>query len=122
MVLVNLVDKKKQQQRIGQTFTNIIKNIENKNLEYVWFDFHHECRNMKYENLSKLLDIIKDQLSSYDYFFVKLDHGFDLREQMNDKTVSIFLKQKGIIRTNCIDCLDRTNVVQSVFSRNLLLT
>lgn len=29
--------------------------------------------------------------------------------------------QKGIFRTNCMDCLDRTNVVQSVFARQLLL-
>lgn len=29
--------------------------------------------------------------------------------------------QKGIFRTNCMDCLDRTNVVQSVLARQLLL-
>jgi len=29
--------------------------------------------------------------------------------------------QKGVFRTNCMDCLDRTNVVQSVFARQLLL-
>ena len=29
--------------------------------------------------------------------------------------------QKGIFRTNCMDCLDRTNVVQSVFARQILL-
>ena len=29
--------------------------------------------------------------------------------------------QKGIFRTNCMDCLDRTNVVQSVFARQLLV-
>lgn len=31
-------------------------------------------------------------------------------------------KQTGVIRTNCIDCLDRTNVVQSVIGRKVLLT
>ena len=25
-------------------------------MNLVWFDFHAECKNMKYENLSKLLD------------------------------------------------------------------
>lgn len=30
--------------------------------------------------------------------------------------------QKGVFRTNCMDCLDRTNVVQSVISRHLLLS
>lgn len=29
--------------------------------------------------------------------------------------------QKGVFRTNCMDCLDRTNVVQSVLARQLLL-
>jgi hypothetical protein len=29
--------------------------------------------------------------------------------------------QKGVFRTNCMDCLDRTNVVQSVFARQLML-
>ena len=28
--------------------------------------------------------------------------------------------QNGICRTNCVDCLDRTNVVQSAFARYVL--
>ena len=28
--------------------------------------------------------------------------------------------QKGVFRVNCIDCLDRTNVVQSAFARHVL--
>ncbi len=28
--------------------------------------------------------------------------------------------QKGVFRVNCIDCLDRTNVVQSAFARYVL--
>ena len=28
--------------------------------------------------------------------------------------------QKGVFRTNCIDCLDRTNVVQSLLSKRSL--
>lgn len=29
-------------------------------------------------------------------------------------------QQTGIFRTNCIDCLDRTNVVQTLFSKRIL--
>ena len=29
-------------------------------------------------------------------------------------------QQKGVFRVNCIDCLDRTNVVQSAFEREVL--
>lgn len=34
----------------------------------------------------------------------------------------IFSKQSGVVRTNCIDCLDRTNVVQSAISRSMLMS
>lgn len=86
---------------------------------YVWFDFHHECRKMKWENLAKLVDLVKDKLTGFDYFFAKLDYGMDQREKINDKTCQIYSKQIGNIRVNCMDCLDRTNVVQSVLSRNI---
>jgi phosphatidylinositol 4-phosphatase len=29
-------------------------------------------------------------------------------------------EQKNVFRVNCIDCLDRTNVVQSAFARHVL--
>lgn len=29
-------------------------------------------------------------------------------------------QQTGVFRTNCIDCLDRTNVVQTLFSKRIL--
>lgn len=31
-------------------------------------------------------------------------------------------QQRGVFRVNCIDCLDRTNVVQSAFAREVLNT
>jgi hypothetical protein len=34
--------------------------------------------------------------------------------------VHVNSKQKGTVRTNCIDCLDRTGVAQSVFARSVL--
>jgi hypothetical protein len=42
--------------------------VQNNNIQYVWFDFHHECRNMKYENLSKLVSEIRDSMKSGSYF------------------------------------------------------
>lgn len=66
--MVNLIDKKGSQKRVGDTFTSLHKSLNDEQLKYVWFDFHHECRKMKYENLSKLLDSFKDQLESYGFF------------------------------------------------------
>jgi len=73
---------------------------------------------MKWENLSKLVDICKEELNNYGYFMAQLNHGLNDRERFYDPRNFIVLQsQKGTFRTNCMDCLDRTNVVQGVFSR-----
>ena len=33
----------------------------------------------------------------------------------------LICRQKFIFRVNCVDCLDRTNVIQSVISKNVLI-
>jgi hypothetical protein len=38
---------------------------------------------------------------------------------MNSKG-QILLEQSGVVRSNCIDCLDRTNVTQSFLARKSL--
>ena len=43
----------------------------------------------------------------------------DHRERINERSCKVLNKQVGTIRVNCMDCLDRTNVVQSVLSRNI---
>jgi hypothetical protein len=36
------------------------------------------------------------------------------------QTGQIECQQTGVFRTNCIDCLDRTNVVQNLFAKRIL--
>ena len=71
---------------------------------YVAFDFHEVCKGNKYEHLNILLEKVKDDLIDYNYFLGDPDGN------------AIFI-QKGIFRTNCIDCLDRTNVVQVILQQ-----
>ncbi len=40
--------------------------------------------------------------------------------QLDAKFVQVLCRQSGVIRTNCVDSLDRTGVVQSVIARNVL--
>ena len=81
-----MIDKKGSQLRIGTTFTNIVTNMKDSLIKYVWFDFHHECRKMKWENLSKLIDQVKDKLHGFDYFMVRLEHGMDHKDRINSRT------------------------------------
>lgn len=55
VVFVNLVDMKKDQQTLGIRFKQVVDALGSKALRYVWFDFHHECKKMKYQNLAKLV-------------------------------------------------------------------
>ena len=67
-VLVNLIDKKGSQLQIGTKFTDMVNRYKNPKITYEWFDFHHECRKMRWENLKILIDKIKDKMNSFDYF------------------------------------------------------
>jgi hypothetical protein len=113
--MVNLIDKKGSQKMIGTIFTNLCSLLANKALHYTWFDFHHECKNMKYENLKILLKDLKELVEEFSWCELKvpLDGYFNVAK--------VVCRQSGVFRTNCMDCLDRTNVVQSVIARNVLL-
>lgn len=141
ITIVNLIDKKKDQKMIGDCFKKICslynekKKTELKDqftpVTYVWFDFHSECKNMKYQNLSKLIGApnIASGLSSYGYSHIKFkaDQRTMLIDAISDESakdilseIDVIKTQRGVYRTNCIDCLDRTNVLQSVFARLFL--
>lgn len=57
----------------------------------------------RYENIQKLITDLERTFESQGYFWVSDRH--------------ILCRQNGVYRVNCIDCLDRTNVVQSAFAR-----
>lgn len=118
-ILVNLIDKKGSQNRIGEAFTKIVEKVDHKHISYTWFDFHHECRKMKWENIGLLIDEIKERMESFDYFMANLEYGLNEKEKLNTSTCMVLCNQVGVVRTNCMDCLDRTNVVQSVIGRNI---
>lgn len=77
-------------------------------LHYVYFDFHSETKGLKWHRALLLLDQLKDGLIAGGYFHSidKPDGGVDVRS-----------KQTAVVRTNCMDCLDRTNVIQSMLGR-----
>lgn len=133
---INLIDKKKDQKTLGDYYHTLYTNYKEENKEaklvYVWFDFHTECKKMKYENLSKLLksSSVLQAVSTMNYTHIKYDNSIinnntsdkiiDFLPYISSKQLNILSVQSGVFRTNCIDCLDRTNVVQTLFGRIFL--
>lgn len=114
---INLIDKKGSQLSIGSAFERVFNKLREPDSELgslinlTWFDYHHECRNMNFSAIRKLLEHIKENVQNFGFFEASVVFG--------ENSVKTVIKkiQKGVVRTNCIDCLDRTNVFQSVYSR-----
>ncbi|XP_034040055.1 phosphatidylinositide phosphatase SAC2 isoform X2 [Thalassophryne amazonica] len=102
-VIINLVDQSGREKLIGDAYLKQVLLYNNPNLTYVSFDFHEHCRGMKFENVQTLTDAISDITTDMKWAWVD--------------QAGVICKQEGIFRVNCMDCLDRTNVVQAAFAR-----
>jgi hypothetical protein len=106
VVAVNLIDQVGAEQPLGAAFEQLAGALaRDLPLRYVAFDFHRECKKMKYERIGVLLDAIKVDMDAQAYTHCVADGS------------STLSKQSGVVRVNCIDNLDRTNVVQSVVAK-----
>ncbi|KAL4449883.1 hypothetical protein ABPG74_015002 [Tetrahymena malaccensis] len=83
-------------------------------IHYLEFDFHREVKGDKFENIDKFIsDYFLQELQNYGCFVKKYSLEFDqIGKSLNDQVGEIQWRQKGIVRTNCLDCLDRTNFFQ----------
>lgn len=124
--VVNLVEKHGIEAPIGTAFESNVQRLndearpktehggdgstEEKSVEdkvpFEWFDFHSACRGMKFENVALLLEALGKKLENFGSTVV-----------VDGKVTT---RQKGVLRTNCMDCLDRTNVCQSSFAKHML--
>lgn len=78
------------------------------NVRYVHFDFHKEVAGIGYSAASKLIDRIQDSMLEFGFY------------SYNPTTKSTETEQIGVFRVNCLDCLDRTNLVQQLISKDAL--
>ena len=105
-----LIDKHGAENTIGVPFEKTVHSLQESNqledVQFDWFDFHAECRGMKFENVSRLVDKLENTIKKYGETVISKD--------------GVEITQSGIIRTNCMDCLDRTNVAMSAFGQYIL--
>ncbi|UJR27975.1 hypothetical protein I4U23_009233 [Adineta vaga] len=105
--LISLTNHHGAEGKLNSKYRELYEGSENVILKFEDFDFHKECAGMRYDRLTILLArTIADQ-DDYGYFAATNDGA--LQSQ-----------QTGVFRTNCVDCLDRTNVVQSLFAKRIL--
>ncbi|XP_075053270.1 synaptojanin-1 isoform X3 [Mixophyes fleayi] len=107
-VVVNLLGSKEGETMLSKAFQSHLKASEHvSDILMVNFDYHQLVRGGKAE---KLLTVLKPRVSSFleECGFFSMDKD------------GVHRTQSGSIRTNCLDCLDRTNSVQAFFGLEML--
>ncbi|PVV01603.1 hypothetical protein BB560_003974 [Smittium megazygosporum] len=77
------------------------------------FDYHQKVKGGQFDNISSLMNCIAPVMNRQRIFMKKMN---------SDGLFSVESWQYGVFRVNCLDCLDRTNVVQSEIAVAVLYT
>ncbi|AEO53088.1 hypothetical protein MYCTH_2293961 [Thermothelomyces thermophilus ATCC 42464] len=141
--LVNLVNQKGREMRIKQAYEQVVdmlvsspqehaqadRRTEEKfrtiekggggparspfdRLHYIYFDFHAETKGLQMHRAQLLIDRMRDALVAQQYFRAAEAPGSRIDGRLEVRSL-----QTSVVRSNCMDCLDRTNVVQSMLAR-----
>ncbi|CEJ55463.1 Putative Phosphoinositide phosphatase [Penicillium brasilianum] len=137
--MVNLVNQKGREERVKNAYEQLVRILissstetreaddqssekihvlepglrqkEMDRLHYVYFDFHNETKGLKWHRAELLMGRLNDGLTQGGYFRGVEGPG------ASGGQLDIRSTQTSVVRTNCMDCLDRTNVVQSMLGR-----
>ncbi|KAL1796184.1 hypothetical protein ACET3X_004724 [Alternaria dauci] len=140
--MVNLVNQKGREQRVKEAYEQMVQLLQSAptenvssdrltsekfhiidtqsaqtvfdRLHYVYFDFHNETKGLRWDRAKLLLNQLEPHILRHGYFCA-IDMPGDA-----SSGVEVRRHQTAVVRTNCMDCLDRTNVVQSMLGRFVL--
>ncbi|XP_066259067.1 synaptojanin-1 [Euwallacea similis] len=103
----SLIGSKEGEATLSQEFQKHHKESSHIDIPHVVFDYHQEVRGGNQANLQKLKAKVDQQLQEFSYFHAD--------------GKAVYSLQTGTLRTNCLDCLDRTNCVQTFLGLEILI-
>jgi hypothetical protein len=132
--LVNLVNQKGREVRVKEAYEQMVDHLVPRprhnaaghappdkpdpsvgalfdRLYYVYFDFHSETKGLRWHRVEMLLRQLEPALQ----------RGYFRAAYASGDALDVRVRQTAVVRTNCMDCLDRTNVVQSMIARHVLV-
>ncbi|TDL29681.1 DNase I-like protein, partial [Rickenella mellea] len=111
---INLLGTKENEAILSSAYAHhvhIARGVFGNDIGISHFDFHNVVRLVGHEGVVRELrhiDALRESLDKFGYTMYDPAFGELLSEQA------------GVFRTNCLDCLDRTNFVQDILSRMTL--
>lgn len=79
-------------------------------VEITHYDFHDQVRKYGHDSVTEIRRVASIRASREKFGITTVDSNGD----------AIITEQTGVFRTNCLDCLDRTNFVEDILSRTAL--
>ena len=109
VLFINLLQRVRgNEDDLSKQLERQFQNNPNIHVNYTLFDFHSETRGDNFQRLNDLMTKIEKLLERFSFF---------VEDRFTRKT---YQTQGGIFRSNCLDCLDRTNVTQTKISMLVL--
>jgi len=103
-VAINLANQTGREGKLSNEYKSQANQLEGReDFRLVAFDFHKHCGATNYAKLAMLWGDISTELSSFGYWF--------------KDNAGTSQSQNGVFRVNCVDSLDRTNVVAGGLAR-----
>ena len=96
---------KQDEVKISQAMLNLLEERNDPNIGFYSFDFHDRIQGGNYAEIGGLMNVLRPVIMDKNQrFFI----------HVRDKGNTYY--QGGVVRTNCLDCLDRTNYTQAHIS------
>jgi hypothetical protein len=128
--IINLLsDTKPAEVELGTLYRNAIRHSplsqsgdgsdEHSLLRATHYDFHAETKGPAgYEAAKDIRRYIEGSTDGFAYFLAEETHDpAEKTAETHRGRMVVVLQQDGVFRTNCLDCLDRTNLIQSLISQ-----
>ena len=83
------------------------------------YDFHAETKGPAgYDAARGIRRYLEDSADGFAYYLAEdTDDGSNGGTPSRQRRSVVVLQQEGVFRTNCLDCLDRTNLIQTIISQ-----
>lgn len=138
--LVNLVNQKGHEKPVKDSYERYISQVSTNDIStrlvmteldfqlslpkvrYEYFDFHNECKHMRWDRISVLIEKLQHDLQRQGCVSLPAITSNILSPSsrwfhINSDQAEPVKLQQGTVRTNCMDNLDRTNVVQAALAK-----
>ncbi|KAI8066470.1 SacI homology domain-containing protein [Gongronella butleri] len=114
VIVLNLIKQKEKTEResiLGKEFAEMITYLnqflpDDKKIKYIAWDMSRASKSHDQDVIRYLEKIAQDTMASTSFFYTG-----------SQKRQIAASRQHGVLRTNCIDCLDRTNAAQFLMGK-----